>query len=139
MYHQKKGYLLSKSCNESDLLNNSNIENRYICASNDHSPRHRFTFNCEYSDINDHDEQHQEVNINIDWGGTEKTPLKNFPQAVIQNVATRLLFGVANIGGKVSPASIVKGYTEYRKDTFIYRSHPYYPQSGPWFDWAYFQ
>ena len=54
--HKKMSYLPSKFWNENDLLNKSNAGNRYLCASNDHSPRRSFTFNCGYSDINDYDE-----------------------------------------------------------------------------------
>ena len=55
------------------------------------------------------------------------------------SVANRLFFGIANIGGKISQNSTVKGYTEYRKDGCVNRSHPCYTQSGPWYDWGYFQ
>ena len=94
-------------------MNSGNANSRDQIYTNDRTPHHLFTFTCAYSDINDNDEHPQEVNINIDWGGEKKTPLKNFPQAVIKNVANRLFFAVANIGGKVSPISVVKGYTEY--------------------------
>ena len=46
---------------------------------------------------------------------------------------------MANIGGKVSHTSIVKGYTEYKNNGCVYRSHPCYSQIGAWYDWGYFQ
>ena len=56
------------------------------------------------------------VNVNIDWGGDSKIPLLNFPNEILKKVATRLYIGSAHIGGKVSPNSVVNGYTEIVQD-----------------------
>ena len=53
------------------------------------------------------------MDIWTDWGERKKTPLQGFPQEVIKNIAHKLFFDTPNIGRKVSPMSIVKGYTEY--------------------------
>ena len=72
-FHQRKGCWPSKFCNETDLLIDGNNDKRYQCSTNGSSFRHRFTFTCDYLDIDDNSAQPQEVNIKIDWGGIKIT------------------------------------------------------------------
>ena len=59
------------------------------------------------------------------FGGDKKdTTLIHYPMKAFKNISYRLFIGTPNIGGKVTPNSIVKGYTEYKKGGCMYRSHP---------------
>ena len=66
-----------------------------------------------YSESNDNNKVTQKVDIDIDWSGKNNTPLMNYPKEVSNNIAYRLFIGAPTFGEKVTPNSIVKGYTEY--------------------------
>ena len=89
-------------------------------------------------DSNDNDIISENVNVHIDWGVLSQTPLLNFPNDILMSVAHRLYIGSAHIGGKVSPISVVNGYTEIEINGALYRSHPCYVKKGCWYDWEYF-
>ena len=67
-----------------------------------------------------------------------KTPLKSYPTELLKQVAARLYIGSPNIGGKVTSESLVYGYTEICHNGNIFRCHPFYGNTGSWYDWAYF-
>ena len=75
-------------------------------------------------EYNDNDIVAEIVNVHIDWGCLSKAPLLNFPNAILKKITHRLYIGSAHIGGKVSPNSVVRGYTEIIKDGILYRSQP---------------
>ena len=132
-FFERKGRWPSQYCSDSDLVMGGSE------LMNDRNIKPRFTLTCDYCENYDYSDIPNEVNININWGGITRSPLLNFSSVLVNNLAYRLFFGVGNIGGKLMPRSIVNGYTEYRKDGYLYRSHPCYAQSGEWYDWGYFQ
>ena len=79
------------------------------------------------------------MNVHIDWGGQSRTPFRSYPGQLLKRVAARLYIGSPNIGGKVTYQSIVHGYTEITVNNNMYRSHPFYANTGSWYDWAYFR
>ena len=79
------------------------------------------------------------MNVHIDWGGQSRTPFRSYPEQLLKKVAARLYIGSPNIGGKVTYQSIVHGYTEITVNNNMYRCHPFYANTGSWYDWAYFR
>ena len=77
--------------------------------------------------------------MHIDWGGQSRTPFISYPEQLLKNVAARLFIGSPNIGGKVVTPSAISGYTEIMVNDNIYRCHPFYKNTGGWYDWAYFR
>ena len=49
-----------------------------------------------------------------------------------------MYIGSPHLGGKVSPKSVVEGYTGIKLNGVLFRSHPYYANKDSWYDWAYF-
>ena len=64
--------------------------------------------------------------------------MKSYPIDLLKLVAGRLFIGSSNIGGKLVNGSVVPGYTEVKMNNNIYRCHPYFANTGGWYDWAYF-
>ena len=50
--------------------------------------------------------------VHIDWDGTSRTPLVNFPRENLKKIGHRLYIWSPYVGGKVSPISIVYVYTD---------------------------
>ncbi len=87
-------------------------------------------------ETNDNDQSiPEEVNVHIDWGGQSNKPLSTYPTNIFQKVTYHLFIGSLNIGGKVTPDSVIHGYTEIKLDGNIIRSHPRYSNIGAWYDW----
>ena len=63
----------------------------------------------------------------------------SYPEELLKSVAARLYIGSPNIGGKIVCPSAVNGYTEVTLNGNIYRCHPFYGNTGSWYDWAYFR
>ena len=141
VYHNNMGSWPSSFCNETDIALNANRQqtslNTIELTNTRESLNPRFKMIVTI-DQNDNVIVGETVNVNIDWGGDSKIPLLNFPNEILKKVATRLYIGSAHIGGKVSPNSVVNGYTEIVQDGHLYRSHPCYAKKGCWYDWAYF-
>ena len=130
---ERKWRWSSQYCSDSNLVIGGSE------VMNDRNIKPCFTLTCDYCENYDYSDLCNEVNIIVNWGGIKRLPLLNFSSVLVNNSAYRLFFGVGNICGKLMPKSIVNWYTEYRKDGYLYRSHPYYVQSGERYDWGYFQ
>ena len=63
----------------------------------------------------------------------------NFDSGLIAQVAVRLFAGSPNLQGTIDINSQISGFTMFRHNHIIYRAHPCYSGSGPWYDWAYFE
>ena len=141
VYHTNMGSWPSSFCNETDIALNANRQQpsmndkEHTSTRESSNPRFKMSVTIEH---NDNDIVEEIINVHIDWGGLSKTPLLNFPNEILKKIAHRLYIGSAHIGGKVTPNSVVRGYTEIIKDGILYRSHPCYTKKGCWYDWAYF-
>ena len=142
IFQQNKGYWPSEFCNDTDISENANrIQNNCIETHNSNNgvsdkPRYKLVCCIEYNETDTGIEEN--VNVHIDWGGQSKTPIKSYPSELLKKVAGRLYIGSPNIGGKVMSDSLVHGYTEIIHNDDIYRCHPFYSNTGSWYDWAYF-
>ena len=142
VYYQRNGYWPSSFCNEMDIMHNAKRIQLINNGSRENNPlsnrRPRYILTCDVTS-NEHDDNiAEEVDVHIDWGGQTKTPCHNFPRDVLQKLAHRLFVGSPNIGGILAANSKVKGYTELKKDSILYRAHPSYKMRGDWYDWGLF-
>ena len=143
IFQQNKGYWPSEFCNDTDIAENANrIQSN---AGTTEKSTHRLGDKRRYKIIcsTEHNENEkiiaEEVNVHIDWGGQSRTPFRSYPEQLLKKVAARLYIGSPNIGGKVTYQSIVHGYTEITVNNNMYRCHPFYANTGSWYDWAYFR
>ena len=142
IHYQNTGIWPSKFCNDVDIAKNAkrfDVKSRaQASATMSAESKPRFTIMCTIEE-NEHDNNlPEEVNVQIDWGGQSRTPFKSFQIDLLKKVAARLYIGSPNLGGKVDRHSKVCGYTELHINDQIYRAHPFYASTGPWYDWAYF-
>ena len=70
--------------------------------------------------------------MHIDWGSQSRTPVRSYPEQILEIVAARLYIGSPNIGRKVVNQSIVHSYTEITVNDNIYRCRPFYASTGSW-------
>ena len=142
IYHNNNGHWPSDFCNDIDIAMNANrLQSKnhkinYLERQSNTYPRYSIVCAVEY---NEHDNSiPEDVNVRIDWGAQNKIPLSNFPNHILRKLAARLYIGSPNIGGKITPESLVHGYTEIIQNGFRFRAHPSY-NSAPWYDWAFFR
>ena len=139
LFKGNKGYWPSEFCNDTDIALNANRIQNYNVKTKNVSDKPRYKLICTV-ETNEHDSNlMEEVNVHIDWGGQSKTPLRSYPEQLLKSVAARLYIGSPNIGGKIVNPSSVHGYTEISLNGNIYRCHPFYVNTGSWYDWAYFR
>ena len=62
-----------------------------------------------------------------------------FPKKITKKVAYRLFLSSLHVVGKMSLHSTIYGYADIKKDSSLFRAHPYFPKKGCWYDWAYFK
>ena len=140
IYYQNNGGWVTKHCNETDILENTNklqlkVGNVVKDSIKKSRTRYGLTVNVELSDVYEIPEV---LKYHVDWGGISRTPLLNSPREILNNIAHRLFLGSPHIGGNLSSTSIVDIYTEIKKDGHISRAHPCYSNKGCWYDWVYF-
>ena len=63
----------------------------------------------------------------------------SYPQELLKLVAAKLYIGSSNIGGKILSPSKVNGFTGITLNGNIYRCHPFYANTGSWYNWAFFR
>ena len=143
IFQQNKGYWPSEFCNDTDIAIDANRNNNDNCAINNlkcgvsDKPKYKIICTVDYEE-NYTGDVIEIVDLHIDWGGQSKTPLKSYPAELLKQVAARLYIGSPNIGGKVTSESLVYGFTDINHNGHIYRCHPFYGNTGSWYDWAYF-
>ena len=143
IYHQKNAQWPSEFCNDIDILSNDRDEskdteiNEYKCERTSSKPRYKLICDIDYNDNNNYGLE-ETIDVRVDWGGQALTPVKSFPTNLLKLVAARLFIGSNNIGGKLVNGSVVPGYTEIKVNNNTYRCHPFYANTGSWYDWAYF-
>ena len=54
------------------------------------------------------------------WGGKSKKPLLIYPHGVLKAMAYHVLICSPSIGVKITPDSVIHGYTEIDKDNNIF-------------------
>ena len=140
IFQRNKGYWPSEYCNDTDIAANANrIQTTNSRANKGVSDKPRYKLICSMEHNENDSNIAEEINVHIDWGGQSKTPVRSYPEQLLKTVASRLYIGSPNIGGKVVNQSIVHGYTEITLNDNIYRCHPFYANTGSWYDWAYFK
>ena len=103
----------------------------------------RFTLSIKITDHDNHTPNNvQAIRLTTNWINCVP-PKKDFPEVILLAVANRLFNWKAELGGKLTPDSVVKGFTEYRpvadNDNLLFRANPYFRNQGSWYDWAYFK
>ena len=142
VFQQNKGYWPSEFCNDTDIAgnaernNHNNVAVQGLKAGDSNNPKYKIMCSIDFDETNM--EIQEKVNLHLDWGGQTKTPVKSYPAELLKQVAARLYIGSPNIGGKLTSESLVYGYTEISHNNHIYRCHPFYGNTGSWYDWAYF-
>jgi len=143
IFQNNKGYWPSEFCNDTDIsLDANRIQNTpFGRVGNKKSVNDtpRYTLICTIENIENDNDVTEEVNVHIDWGGQSRTPVMSYPQELLKSVAARLYIGSPNIGGKIVCPSTVNGYTGVTLNGNIYRCHPFYGNTGSWYDWAFFR
>ena len=143
VFQRNRGYWPSEFCNDTDIdLSAKRFQNETLrnqINKNDLKDKGRYKLVCSVESNENDNTIAEEVNVHIDWGGQSRTPVRSYPQDLLKTVAARLYIGSPNIGGKISNPSIIHGYTEVSIGDNIYRCHPFYANTGHWFDWANFR
>ena len=92
----------------------------------------------------------QRFTIRTTWKKGIVRPLSDFPAPLLLAVVNRLYHWNANVGGKISKQSIVRGFTDYLPDSndndiaesiqpVRFRANPHFRRQGEWFDWGLFK
>ena len=143
IFQRNKGYWPSEFCNDTDIsLDANRIQKTFdgtVGIKKSVSNRPRYKLICTIENNENDDEIAEEVNVHIDWGGQSRTPLMSYPEELLKSVAARLYIGSPNLGGKIVSPSTVHGYTEVTLNGNMYRCHPFYANTGSWYDWAFFR
>ena len=73
--------------------------------------------------------------ISIQWEGIDA--FQPFDTDLLRSLGDRLYIRQRTRINRLTHTSVVHGSTEYHKNGCIFRAHPSFRSSEPWFDWAY--
>ena len=142
-YNWIHDYWPSEFCNNTDIAENANRIQSHTGRIDNTTEKSGDKRGYEIMCSIEHDENNEiiaeEINVHINWGVKSQTPVCSYPEQLLKIVAARLHIGSPSIGGKVTNHSIDHGCTEITFNNNIYRCHPFYVNTGSWYDWAYFR